>query len=86
MASAHPILARLESTIGRYRDTIARLTPELAHLREDKEIVMQYLSEIGSALKTLIADRQASRRPPEPPPPRPRTRRSRPRSPPTKRR
>ena len=54
MASAHPILDRLESTIGRYRDTIARLTPELAHLREEKEIIMQFLSEFGPALKSLI--------------------------------
>lgn len=60
MASAHPLLERLEGTIGRYRDTIAQLTPELAHLREKEEIVMQYMSEMGSALKTLISDRQAS--------------------------
>lgn len=60
MASEHPVLAQLETTIGRYRDTIARLTPELAHLREDKEILMQFLTEFGSSLKTLIADRQSS--------------------------
>ena len=60
MASAHPLLERLETTIGRYRDTIARLTPELAYLREEREIVMQYLSDFGTALKTLIGDRQAS--------------------------
>ena len=60
MASDHPILGRLEALVSRYRDDLARLTPELAHLRSEREVVMQYLSEFGTALNALISARQAS--------------------------
>ena len=60
MASAQPILARLETLVSRYRDDIARLGPEVAHLRAEREIVMQYLSSLSTSVAKLISDRQAS--------------------------
>ena len=60
MSAEHPVLGRLEALLDRYRDQIARLGPEVAHLRAERETVMQYLSSLSTSVAKLISDRQAS--------------------------